>query len=214
MTPPPLREPHKVRSPGLPCSGPAPASLSHAALSLCVWDLSRTTTWALGGFGVGPSTALSPQTVSDVSPTNASHGMWQEEAFTNAPGGRGEEGQDRLFQEQREERKQGPRGHTLRESWATGNYTAGTAGSEAGPPNSWTASSGEPSLNYTHDTGGKHKALRPNPALHLISSHPAPCFYPAAALSSRVTVKEQLHVYSPNVTFGPLKATGADVARG
>ena len=39
-------------------------------------------------------------------------------------------------------------------------------------------------------TGGKHKAGRPNPALHLVLSGPAPCFYPAAALSSRLTVKE------------------------
>ena len=36
---------------------------------------------------------------------------------------------------------------------------------------------------------------------------PAPCFYPAAALSSLPLVKEQSHVYSPKITFGPLKAT-------
>ena len=39
-------------------------------------------------------------------------------------------------------------------------------------------------------TGGKHKARGPNPALHLVLSGPAPCFYPAAASSSRLTVKE------------------------
>ena len=33
-------------------------------------------------------------------------------------------------------------------------------------------------------TGGKHKAHRPNPALHLVSSSPAPCFYPVALPSS------------------------------
>ena len=35
----------------------------------------------------------------------------------------------------------------------------------------------------------------------------APCFYPAAVPSSCLTVKAQLHLYSPNITFGPLKAT-------
>ena len=44
------------------------------------------------------------------------------------------------------------------------------------------------------------------PALHLVLSHPAPCFCLAAVPSSRWTVKEQLHVHSPNITFGPLKA--------
>ena len=53
----------------------------------------------------------------------------------------------------------------------------------------------------------KHKAHAPNLALHLVLSSPAPCFYPAAAPSSRLTVKESLHVYSPKMTFGPLKAT-------
>ena len=57
------------------------------------------------------------------------------------------------------------------------------------------------------DTGGKHKARWLNPTLHLVLSGPAPCFYPAAALSSGLTVKEQLHLYSPKSTFGPLKAT-------
>ena len=37
-------------------------------------------------------------------------------------------------------------------------------------------------------------------------SGPPPCFYPAA-LSSHLTVKEQLHLYSTKITFGPLKAT-------
>ena len=55
-------------------------------------------------------------------------------------------------------------------------------------------------------TGGKHKARGPNPAPHLVLSGLAPCFHPAA-LSSHLTVKEQLHLYSPNITFGPLKAT-------
>ena len=36
---------------------------------------------------------------------------------------------------------------------------------------------------------------------------PAPCFYLAAAPSSLPLVKEQLHSYSPKITFGPLKAT-------
>ena len=42
-------------------------------------------------------------------------------------------------------------------------------------------------------TGGKHKARGLNPALHLVLSGLAPCFYPAAPLSSCLTVKEQLH---------------------
>ena len=48
---------------------------------------------------------------------------------------------------------------------------------------------------------------RAESGLHLLLSSPAPCFYPAAALSSRLTVKEQLHSYSPTITFSPLKAT-------
>ena len=36
----------------------------------------------------------------------------------------------------------------------------------------------------------QHEARRPNPALHLVSSGLAPCFYVAAALSSHLTVKE------------------------
>ena len=56
-------------------------------------------------------------------------------------------------------------------------------------------------------TGGKHKAHRPNPAFHLVLSGPAPCFYPASVPSSLSLVKEQLHLYSPKITFGPLKAT-------
>ena len=43
------------------------------------------------------------------------------------------------------------------------------------------------------------QGLRPNPDLHLVLSGPAP--------SSRLTVKEQFHLYSPKMTFGPLKAT-------
>ena len=49
-----------------------------------------------------------------------------------------------------------------------------------------------------YSTGGKHKACGPNPALHLVLSSPAPCFYPAAVPSSLPLVKEQLHLYSPN----------------
>ncbi|KAF6095182.1 hypothetical protein HJG60_012149 [Phyllostomus discolor] len=55
-------------------------------------------------------------------------------------------------------------------------------------------------------TGGRHKARGLNPALPppcFICS--APCFYPAAGLSSLLLVKEQLH------SFGPLKATGRSV---
>ena len=62
-------------------------------------------------------------------------------------------------------------------------------------------------LKTLYTTGGKHKARRPNPALHIVLSGPAPCFYPAAVPSSRLTIKESLHVYSPKITFGPLKAT-------
>ena len=42
-------------------------------------------------------------------------------------------------------------------------------------------------------------------------SGPPPCFYLAAAPSSRLTVKEQLHLYSPKITLHPWKA---DVAPG
>ena len=38
-------------------------------------------------------------------------------------------------------------------------------------------------------------------------SDPPPCFCPAAVPSPRLAVKEQLHVHSPKITFGPLKAT-------
>ena len=37
--------------------------------------------------------------------------------------------------------------------------------------------------------------------------YPAPCFYLEVAPSSLPLVKEQLHVYSPKIAFGPLKAT-------
>ena len=63
------------------------------------------------------------------------------------------------------------------------------------------------STKSTYITGGKHKAHGPNPVLHLVLSSPAPCFYLAAALSSFPLVKEELHLYSPKMTFGPLKAT-------
>ena len=42
---------------------------------------------------------------------------------------------------------------------------------------------------------GKHKAHGPNTALHLVLSGLVPFFYPAAAPSSRLTVKEWLHLY-------------------
>ena len=45
-----------------------------------------------------------------------------------------------------------------------------------------------------------------DPAPHLVLSGPAPCFYPVAAPSSLPLVKEQLHLHSPRITFGPLKA--------
>ena len=56
-------------------------------------------------------------------------------------------------------------------------------------------------------TGGQYKAPGLNPALHLVLSGPTPCFYLVAAPRSCLTVKEQLHLYSPKITFGPLKAT-------
>ena len=58
-------------------------------------------------------------------------------------------------------------------------------------------------LNHRRQTQGP----RAESGLHLVASRPAPCFYPAAAPSSRLTVNEQLHSYSPNVTFSPLEAT-------
>ena len=42
----------------------------------------------------------------------------------------------------------------------------------------------------SYSTGGKHKAQEPNPALPFVLSGPAPVLYPAAALSSCLTVKE------------------------
>ena len=65
----------------------------------------------------------------------------------------------------------------------------------------------EMNVKKLHTTGCKHKACGPNMALHLVVSGPAPCFYPVAAPSSRLIVKEELHLYSPKMTFGPLKAT-------
>ena len=56
-----------------------------------------------------------------------------------------------------------------------------------------------------YSTGGKHRAQGPNVALHHVLSGPAPCFYLAAVPSSHLTVKEYL--YSPIITFGPLKTT-------
>ena len=46
-------------------------------------------------------------------------------------------------------------------------------------------------------------AHRPNPALYLVLPGLAPCFLP----SSLPLVKEQLHLYSPKITFVPLEAT-------
>ena len=48
---------------------------------------------------------------------------------------------------------------------------------------------------------------RSHPAFHVVLCSPAPCFYPAAVPSSHLTIKEQLHLHSPKITFGPLKAT-------
>ena len=58
-----------------------------------------------------------------------------------------------------------------------------------------------------YSTDGKHKAQELNMALHLVLFGPAPCFYPVAVRSSLPLVKEQLHLWSPKITFGPLKAT-------
>ena len=55
--------------------------------------------------------------------------------------------------------------------------------------------------------GGKHKTHGPNLVLHLVLSGPTPCFYPVAAPSSFLLLKEQLHLYSPKITFSFLKAT-------
>ena len=64
----------------------------------------------------------------------------------------------------------------------------------------------------TYDEDLEHRwqtqeAHRLNLAVRLVLSGPAPCFHPEAALSSHLTVKEQLHLYGPKITFGPLKAT-------
>ena len=53
----------------------------------------------------------------------------------------------------------------------------------------WASSSQRPP-RFFQFTGGKHKACGPNLALHLVLSGLAPCFYPATALSSHLTVKE------------------------
>ena len=62
-------------------------------------------------------------------------------------------------------------------------------------------------LGREYITSGKHKARRPDPALHLVLSGLAPCFYPMAVPSSLPLVKEQLHLCSPKITFSTLKAT-------
>ena len=54
-------------------------------------------------------------------------------------------------------------------------------------------------------TGGKHKAVGRIPPS--TSFYVAPCFSPVAVPTSRLTVKEQLHLYSPKIIFGPLRAT-------
>ena len=41
-----------------------------------------------------------------------------------------------------------------------------------------------------YTTGGKHKALGPNPALYIVLFGPAPRFYGAAAPSSLILIKE------------------------
>ena len=58
-----------------------------------------------------------------------------------------------------------------------------------------------------YSTGGKHKACGPNPALHLVLSSLAPCSHLVAVPSFLLLVKEELHLYRPEITFGPLKAT-------
>ena len=62
-------------------------------------------------------------------------------------------------------------------------------------------------IRQAANAGGKYNARGPNLALHLVLSGPAPRFYPLAAPSSWPLVKEYLHLCSPNITFGPLKAT-------
>ena len=58
-------------------------------------------------------------------------------------------------------------------------------------------------LNHRWQTQGPGAESSPPPCFIC----PAPCFYSAAALSSCSTVKEQLHLHSCEITFGPLKAT-------
>ena len=84
-------------------------------------------------------------------------------------------------------------------------------------PGDWDREVGrlEGKFSIVYSTGGKHKARGPNPALHLVLSGPTPCFYPVAAPSSRLTVKEQLHVYTVLNYIQPFEGNrGADVAPG
>ena len=55
--------------------------------------------------------------------------------------------------------------------------------------------------NVTWSTGGKHEARRPESGPPPCCIRPALCFYPAVAPSSLPLVKEQLHLYSPKITF-------------
>ena len=65
----------------------------------------------------------------------------------------------------------------------------------------------EEGLGHRWQTQDLRAKLGPSPCF----IHPAPCSCPVAALSSRITVKKQLHLYSPKITFGPHEA---DVAPG
>ena len=57
-------------------------------------------------------------------------------------------------------------------------------------------------LGHRWQTQGLQAEFSPPPCF----IRPAPCFYPGAVPSSYLTVKEQLHVYSPKIALGPLKA--------
>ena len=73
----------------------------------------------------------------------------------------------------------GEASHIMEAKEAVSSWVTSLTGSH------WSAS--HPML---YGTGGKHKACGLNPTLHLVLSGPAPCFYPAAAPSSHLTVKE------------------------
>ena len=60
---------------------------------------------------------------------------------------------------------------------------------------------------FSYGTGGKQKAGGPNPALHLVSSGPTPCFYPAAVPSSLPLELRSSYMYTVLNYIRPLKAT-------